>query len=341
VGCSDSAAANYDPNATIDSGECIYCDPGTFIFQVDMFDSFGDGWQGCEYYLFDNLSGTLVDSGSIATAFQGDGLTFGYDRICLAPGCYLFQTTMDTNPGEVSIDLSDQFGTNYGTVGSEADYGVDFTLTGQCGFSGCIDSSACNFSSSALVDDGSCEYVSCVGCTDAEACNYNELATTDDGSCCYEHCLLAESSVSVEVESGLDGTVLTLDPVDGVVRACLPWGCYVVRGATSVMWDGTSTSGVTFGDGQLFEVGTTECLGCTDELACNYAPLAAFDDGACQLLVGDFTGDQFVGIDDILMLLSQFQSCVPEDNCVSDIDANGVVGIDDLLILLSSYGEGC
>ena len=90
----------------------------------------------------------------------------------------------------------------------------------------------------------------------------------------------------------------------------------------------------------LLEVGTTECLGCTDELACNYAPLAAFDDCACQLVVGDFTGDQFVGIHDILMLLSQIQSCVPEDNCIADIDANGVVGIDDLLILLSSYGEG-
>ena len=180
-----------------------------------------------------------------------------------------------------------------------------------------------------------------LGCTDAVACNYNELATTDDGSCCYEHCLVAESSGSVEVESGLEGTVLTLDPVDGVVRACLPWGCYVVRGATSVMWDGTSASGVTFGDGQLFEVGTTECLGCTDELACNYAPLAVFDDGACQLVLGDFTGDQFVGIDDMLLLLSQFQSCVPEDNCVTDVDGNGVVGVDDLLIFLQAYGTGC
>jgi hypothetical protein len=156
VGCMDSAAANYDPNATIDSGECIYCDPGTFIFQVDMFDSFGDGWQGCEYFIFDNTSGALVDSGSIATAFVGDGLTFGYDLICMAPGCYLFQTTSDTYPGEVSIDLSDQFGTNYGTVGTDANYGIDFTLTGTCGFSGCTDPAANNFNPSASTDDGSC-----------------------------------------------------------------------------------------------------------------------------------------------------------------------------------------
>ena len=100
-----------------------------------------------------------------------------------------------------------------------------------------------------------------LGCTDGSACNYNELATTDDGSCCYEHCLVAESSGSVEVESGLDGTVLTLEPVDGVVRACLPWGCYVVRGATNVIWDGTSTPGMTYGGGQPARGGHNRLLG--------------------------------------------------------------------------------
>ena len=48
--------------------------PGTFILNVDMADSFGDGWGGVEYYLFDVTSGALVDSGSIETAFIGDGL---------------------------------------------------------------------------------------------------------------------------------------------------------------------------------------------------------------------------------------------------------------------------
>ena len=121
IGCTDSAAANYDPNATIDSGNCVYCDPGTFILTVDMFDSFGDGWSGAEYYLFDINSGALVDSGSLGTAFSGDGLTVGTDLICLAPGCYSFQTTTDTWPDEVSISLSDQFGTQYGTVGTDAE----------------------------------------------------------------------------------------------------------------------------------------------------------------------------------------------------------------------------
>lgn len=76
--------------------------------------------------------------------------------------------------------------------------------------SGCTDSAACNFDSSATSDDGSCVFegdscddgnsntindviVNCecvgealtVGCTDATACNYNSSATSNDGSCVY------------------------------------------------------------------------------------------------------------------------------------------------------------
>ncbi len=41
---------------------------------------------------------------------------------------------------------------------------------------GCKDTSACNYDADATVDDGSCDYDSCVGCTDTSACNYNPNA---------------------------------------------------------------------------------------------------------------------------------------------------------------------
>tara|TARA_R110001599_G_scaffold118888_2_gene288316 strand:+ start:1353 stop:2966 length:1614 start_codon:yes stop_codon:yes gene_type:complete len=50
---------------------------------------------------------------------------------------------------------------------------------------GCTDTTACNYISTANMDDGSCEYTSCLGCTDATAINYNASATIDDGSCTY------------------------------------------------------------------------------------------------------------------------------------------------------------
>ena len=47
---------------------------------------------------------------------------------------------------------------------------------------GCTDSSATNYDSGAVYDDGSCVY-DVFGCTNSEACNYDASATSDDGSC--------------------------------------------------------------------------------------------------------------------------------------------------------------
>ena len=45
---------------------------------------------------------------------------------------------------------------------------------------GCTDVTACNYDSTATVDDGSCTYP---GCNDPIACNYDSAAGCDDGSC--------------------------------------------------------------------------------------------------------------------------------------------------------------
>ena len=57
----------------------VCCDPA-FILTVDMFDNFGDGWSGAEYYLYNLSSGALEDSAR-ATAFTGDGLNVGTDYV--------------------------------------------------------------------------------------------------------------------------------------------------------------------------------------------------------------------------------------------------------------------
>jgi len=157
VGCMDSAAANFDPNATIDSGLCVYCDPGTFVLTLTMSDSYGDGWNGAEYYVYNQDTGALELQGSLDTAFSGDGLSLGADLVCLAPGCYNVQVSAGAAAAEVSISMSDQFGTNYGSTGGGTTWPLDFTLTGNCGFAGCTSPSALNFNISATTDDGSCQ----------------------------------------------------------------------------------------------------------------------------------------------------------------------------------------
>ena len=230
-------------------------------------------------------------------------------------------------PNEAGSDLRvllGQFTTQGGLSGV-----INLQVEG-CGGLGTFNAEGLTFSSDEAL----------LGCMDEEACNFNSLANTDDGNCCYDHCFQAQASGEVEIESGVDGSIVVLVPTEGQVLACLPWGCYVVRGASEVSWNGLEAQGEFYGDGQLFELGTSECLGCAQSLACNYEPLAMFDDESCELVVADFNGDQFVSIEDMLTLLSEFGNC-GSATCISDVDGDDDVGVNDLLVLLSAFGTGC
>jgi len=48
-------------------------------------------------------------------------------------------------------------------------------------FFGCTDNTACNYSATAIIDNGSCSGL--LGCMDTVAANYNSSATCNDGSC--------------------------------------------------------------------------------------------------------------------------------------------------------------
>ena len=50
---------------------------------------------------------------------------------------------------------------------------------------GCTNENACNYDSSATIDDGTCDLTSCAGCMDATFCSYNASATTHDQDMCY------------------------------------------------------------------------------------------------------------------------------------------------------------
>ena len=82
---------------------------------------------------------------------------------------------------------------------------------------GCNDELACNYSSLATSDDGSCVYAEegydcdgnplvITGCTDAIACNYNGNANEDDGSCDYNE---SSSIITGPSEMWLVGLTLT------------------------------------------------------------------------------------------------------------------------------------
>ena len=185
TGCTDSAACNYNCNATIDDGGCDFSCLGCTDTQSCNFDSsatIDDG--SCEY-------------NSCAGCTYADACNF--------------------NPGATIEDGSCEYLTCAGCDGI-ANSGLVIDDCGVCGgdnssCTGCTDQSACNFDPTATIDQG-CEYgscagcdgiansglaldacgvcggdgTSCLGCTYADACNFDASATIDDGSCEYETC---------------------------------------------------------------------------------------------------------------------------------------------------------
>lgn len=129
-----------------------------------------------------------------------------------------------------------------------------FSTSSNCGSStgggggggdpaGCIDPTASNYDSGAVVDDGSCYYN---GCTDPGASNYNVNASMEDGSCIFV------------------GT-----PVPGCMNPLA-----TNYNAAATVDDGTCNIP---GGG-----GPDDTYGCTDSFADNYESTADIDDGSCE-----------------------------------------------------------
>ena len=251
TGCTDSEACNYNPDATIEDGSCIN---GTGIavavgggtwdgeigwsldlngevfasggagtvtvclsegcFTFSMTDSYGDGWNGAIYTL-SAADGTVIATGDLDTAQQGDGSTQGSDVVqigvdscglgCTDPSACNYNAEATLDDGSCDFDCNgctDPEACNYDATATQDDGSC--TQNDDCGVcggdnstcTGCTDPAACNYDASALFDDGSClandecgvcggDNSTCGGCTDATACNYDPAAVIDDGSCIF------------------------------------------------------------------------------------------------------------------------------------------------------------
>lgn len=164
LGCTDPDANNYNELATEDDGSCEY-DPDPILgctsstacnYNLDATEDDGscnepvaDCYE-CEEDADGNLTGELViiddDEDGICNAQDSENNV----------GC--------TDNGNMSAGYQNSLGTNGSPYPAIA---------------------ACNYSDTATMDDGSCEYTSCAGCTDSTATNYDSSATIDDGSCTY------------------------------------------------------------------------------------------------------------------------------------------------------------
>ena len=125
------------------------CDEGQEVYILNLFDSYGDGW--------DHGSGHLVTINGVDYGGYDftTGNTFSYE-ICLDPTDCLDFSFTDGGPweDECSYNLVNNSGI---TIFSGDHQTIDQTI-GDCAIAGCTDSEACNFDPNAEEDDGSCFY---------------------------------------------------------------------------------------------------------------------------------------------------------------------------------------
>ena len=323
TGCTDPVACNYDAEATIEDGSCI---DGTGItiavgggswdgeigwsldlngevfasggagtvtaclpegcFTLSMTDSYGDGWNGAIYTL-SAADGTVIATGDLDTAQQGDGSTQGSDVVQIGVdscglGCtdatacnYDPDATLDD--GSCNFDCNgctDPAACNYDPTATQDDGSC--TVNDDCGVcggdnstcTGCTDAAACNYDPSALFDDGSClandecgvcggDNSTCGGCTDATACNYDPAAVIDDGSCIFGG---EGVTVTILTDNYPGETTWSLTDVSGtVVASGGPYATQAVEEVTQVcVAPGcyTFTINDSFGDGICCAYGT-------------------------------------------------------------------------------------
>ena len=193
------------------------------------------------------------------------------------------------------------------------------------GIAGCTDESACNFNAEACVDDGSCEFESCVGCTEEGACNFNDEATVDDGSCEYTSC----EGCTDEEACNYDPEAL-IDDVSCVFPGCMD-GCACNFDPNACADDGSCEYEDVLGncggdcssdlDGDDICDDVDECVGMMDSCGICNGPGAIYDCGCSDIPEGDCdcNGNQLDAVG------------VCGGDCMEDADGNGICDVDEVL----------
>lgn len=179
--CLDSNACNYSPSAQFDDGSCCFQN----CVVIEMFDGFGDGWNGGEFVITNATLNVEVYSGTLISG------SIGSENICLPDGCYSMSFTGGSFPDEISWNLT---GIDQGPVSGDVFDVVEFSLGGAENCFGCTDPTACNYNAIIPFDDGSCDPApcSCFG-------DFNE-----DGSIDTQDLLIFLSQFGCEVDCIVD-----------------------------------------------------------------------------------------------------------------------------------------
>ena len=239
AGCTDAEACNYEPEATIDDGSCVYaafdepCGECTSVWSMSANLAATEGatftfgaigtisslevslqWPG-------ESGGGEWASDLLVVICDPEGDCFewgGYDQTAGQPAAGVdwptgwnvgvggsYTATFDFSSlglagiGDWTVTLYNGYGSSTGLDLTD----VTFTLPFLCPLTGldggCADEVACNFDPAAQYDDGSCEYLSCISCASTQLMETFEEYNESQP-------LTVQSSAGWETWSGTPGT---------------------------------------------------------------------------------------------------------------------------------------
>ena len=168
-GCTDTTAANYDPNADQPLEGLVEASSCNFIWFQN--------YVGINEAFYNNYSSEF----SVGTKITFAGQEYWIDAVAFHSNC---------NAGVALIYVANSPGQadgNEWTVGGMLNgpvfSGTTWSIT-ECFYNpGCMDEDYVEFDPNADWDDGSCQTLKVFGCTSPNSINYNPWANTDDSSC--------------------------------------------------------------------------------------------------------------------------------------------------------------
>ena len=246
----------------------VWCLP-VGCYGVNMFDSFGDGWNGGSLNVF--VMGENSYSGTFATGNQGQ---------------FMFGVGV-ANCGTASVQgCMDPAATNYNPIAN---------VNIGCLYEGCTDPTATNFSANANVDNGSCTYCNGVGSVNASL----YICTFSNGG---QVALSILNSAGDTVWSSPSLTNVAIYNTSLCLQAGECYTAVMSNNAGLPSWY-NGYFWINNGQGQVIHTGLAdnlvsqsvnfsidgtcgEIFGCTNPLASNYNSTATTDDGSCVLVYG-------------------------------------------------------
>lgn len=291
TGCLDPDALNYNPNASVDSENCIYyqeCAPGYEFY------TFVNGFGNPPDY-----SAQLTNLNFQDTLLSIEGFTAFQETVaCLHPdSCYVWHMQKGDSLSYFAppwIVIRDE---NLATVHAMLkahgyDYRFYFSVQGaNCGNAGCMDETAMNYDSDANIDFG------CVHCMDTEVTVRRDTIFSDKNIwAIYQNDTVVNGVISQSVSFAEtikcleDGCYeLRISPQDGNGGAS--FNQYFLEGEEEgLLWSGFrshyDTVKVFFGVNTEGCIDDSEIYGCNNPLGTNYNPEVTVYDGSCDLQNG-------------------------------------------------------